>query len=161
MNSVIVFLSQMVNFPTRIADSHSHSSVLLGLFFSSEANICSTTAFPPLGKSDHIVVLVSIDTPSNSRWGSMFHRIAYYCSCADWYGLHDQLRDVLWEDIFKFFASAAIIFCVRHVGTDVYVPHLKHQVKPVSSPWFPAVFATSIEITFFVCTNRVNFLNLN
>ena len=33
VNSVIVFLSQMVNFPTRIADSHSHSSVLLGLFF--------------------------------------------------------------------------------------------------------------------------------
>ena len=33
--------------------------------------------------------------------------MAYDYSCADWDGLCDHLRDVLWEDLFKFSASAA------------------------------------------------------
>ena len=35
-----------------------------------------------------------------------FHHIAYDYSCADWDGLHDHLKDVPWEDIFKSGASA-------------------------------------------------------
>ena len=41
-------LTQMVNFPTWIPDCDSHSPVLLDLFISSDASICSTMAFPPL-----------------------------------------------------------------------------------------------------------------
>ena len=59
-------LTQMVNFPTRIPDCDSHSPALLDLFLSSDASICSTMAFPPLGNSDHVAVSVSIDFPSNS-----------------------------------------------------------------------------------------------
>ena len=59
-------LTQMVNFPTRIPDCDSHSPALLDLFISSDASICSTMAFPSLGNSDHVVVSVSIDFPSNS-----------------------------------------------------------------------------------------------
>ena len=40
-------LTQMVNFPTRIPDCHSHSPALLDRFLSSDASICSTMAFPP------------------------------------------------------------------------------------------------------------------
>ena len=58
-------------------------------------------AFPLLGKSDHIVVSVSIDFPINSKRDAPFHLIAYDYSRADWYGLRDHLRDVPWEDIFK------------------------------------------------------------
>ena len=72
----------------------SHSPTLLDLFLSSEASICSTMDFPPLENSDHGVVSVSIDFPS-------FHCIAYDYSQADWDNLHDHLRDVPWEDIFK------------------------------------------------------------
>ena len=36
-----------------------------------------------------------------------FIAIAYDFSCADWGGLRDHLRDVLWGDIFKLGASAA------------------------------------------------------
>ena len=57
-------LTQIVNFPTRIPDCDSHSP-LLDLFISSNASICSIMAFPPLGKSDHVVVSVSIDFPIN------------------------------------------------------------------------------------------------
>ena len=44
------------------------------------------------------------------------------------------------EDIFKLGASAAASeFCEWvQVGTDVYVPHRKYQVKSHSSPWFSA-----------------------
>ena len=51
----------MVNFPSRIPDCDSHSPALLDLFFSSEANICSTMGLPPLKDSDQIIVSVSID----------------------------------------------------------------------------------------------------
>ena len=85
-------LPQMVNFPTRIPGCDCHSPALLDLFLSSDASICSTMAFLPLGNSDHIVVLVSIDFPSNSQLDAPFHRIVYDYSCADWDGLRDRLR---------------------------------------------------------------------
>ena len=94
----------MVNFPTQILGCDSHSPALLGLFISSDAGICSALAFPPLGNSDHAIVSVSIDFPTTN---AIFHRIAYDYSHADWDGLRDHLRDVLWEDIFKLGASAA------------------------------------------------------
>ena len=56
----------MVNFPTWILDCDSRSPALLNLFYSSNASICSTMAFPPLGNSDYVVVSVSIDFPTNS-----------------------------------------------------------------------------------------------
>ena len=97
----------MVNFPMRIPDCDSHSPALLNLFLSSDASICSIMAFPPLGSSDHVVVSVSIHFPSNSQQDVLFHCITYYYSHDYWYGLHDHLRDVSWEDIFKPGASAA------------------------------------------------------
>ena len=75
-------LTQMVNFPTQIPDCDSHSPALLDLFLSSDASICSTMAFPPLGNSDH-VVSVSIDFPTNSQQDAPFYRIAYDYSRAD------------------------------------------------------------------------------
>ena len=138
--------TQIVNFPTRIPDCDSHSPALLDLFLSSDASICSTMAFPPLGNSDHVVVSVSIDFPINSKQDSPFHRVAYDYSCADWDGLRDHLRDVPWENIFKLGAStAASEFCEWvQVGIDVYIPHRKYQVKPHSSPWFSAACAAAI-----------------
>ena len=46
----------MVNFPTSVPDCDSHSPAILDLFISSDASICSTKTFPPLGNSDHVVV---------------------------------------------------------------------------------------------------------
>ena len=103
-------------------------------------------AFPPLGNSDHVVVSVSIDFPSNSQQDALFYFIGYDYFCADWDGLHDHLRDVPWEDIFKLSASAtAGEFCEWvQVGIDLYIPHRKYQVKPHSSPWFSASCAAAI-----------------
>ena len=63
-------------------------------------------AFPLLENSDHVVVSVSIDFPSNSQQDAPFHFIAYDYFFADWDGLPDHLRDVPREDIFKLSVSA-------------------------------------------------------
>ena len=70
----------MVNLPA--PDSDSQSPALLDLFFSSDANICSTIAFPPLGNSDPVIVLVSIGLPLQC--------MTYDCSHADWGSLDDH-----------------------------------------------------------------------
>ena len=136
---------QMSNFPTRIPVYGPHSPALLGLFLFSDASICSTMDFPPLGNSDH-VVSVSINFPPNSKRDAAFHPIAYDYFNADWNGLHDHLRDVPWEDIFKPSASAtASEFCEWvQVGIDVYIPHRKYQVKPNSSPRFSVCAAAIV-----------------
>ena len=82
---------------TQMVDSH--SPALLDLFLSSDASICFKIAFPPLGNSDHIFVLVSVDFPTSSKKDILFHRIAYHFSCADWDSFRNNLRDVSWEDI--------------------------------------------------------------
>ena len=123
-------LIQMVNFPTRIPDCDSHSPALLDLFISSDTSICSTMTFPPLGNSDNVVVSVSIDFPTNSKRDAPFLYTAYDYSRAYGDGLHDHLRGVPWEDIFKLSASAASSeFCEWvQVGIDVYISHCKYQV---------------------------------
>ena len=79
-------LTQIVNFPTRIPDCDSHSPALLDLFISSDASICSTMAFPPLGNSDDVAVSVYIDFPIKKNlkknfmapfygWGSTASRL--------------------------------------------------------------------------------------
>ena len=64
-------------------------------------------AFPPLGNSDHAIVSVSIDFPSNQKQDAPFQCIASDYSRADWDSFRDHLRDVPWEDIFKLGTSAA------------------------------------------------------
>ena len=68
----------------------------------------------------HNIVSVSINFPSNSKQDASFYRMASDYSCTDWDGLHDHLRYVSWDNIFKLNA---------------------YQVKPHSSLWFSAAWA--------------------
>ena len=94
VNSVIFFfLFQMTllrwsTFSIWIPDYDSYPS-LLDLFLSSDASICSKMIFSPLGKSD-VVVSVSINFPSNSKWDALFHCTAYDYSWADCDGLFKE-----------------------------------------------------------------------
>ena len=153
----------MVNFPIWIPDCDSHSPALLNSFISSHASVCSTMAFPPLGNSNHVVVSVSTDFQSNLKGDSPFHRIVYEYSCGDQDSLCNHLEDAPWEDIFKVGASAAAReFCKWiQIGTDVYIPHRKYQVKPHLHGFQLLVLLPQlIEITFFICTIKKSLLNL-
>ena len=74
------WLTSLLRSLARICDSH--SPVLLDLFISFGASICSTMAFPPSATSDDVVVSVSIDFPSNSKQVALFHSMAYAYSHA-------------------------------------------------------------------------------
>ena len=116
-------------------------------------------AFPPLGNSDHAVVSVSTDFPTNSKRDATFHHIANDYSRTDWNGLCDHLKDVPWEDIFKLSTSAAAGELSEWVlvGIDVYITHHKYQVKSHSSPWFSAACAAPIvHRNYFFCLHQQN-----
>ena len=63
-----------------------------------------------------------------SEVNAPFHWTAFGYSYTDWKGLPEDIKDVLWEDIFKLGASAAVFkFCYWiKVGIDVYVSHCKY-----------------------------------
>ena len=115
VNSVIIFLSQMTLLRWL--------TFLLG--YQTDTSTCSAMAFSTWGNSDHVAVSVSIDFPSNSQQDAPYHCIAYDYSHADSDGLRDHLRDIPWEDFFKFGVSAAASEFYEWVqdGIDVYIPH--------------------------------------
>ena len=82
----------MVNILIRILDCDSHSPVHLDSFIFSDPSTCSTVALTSLGNSDHVIDSVSIDFPSNSKWGTTFHSTAHYYSRADRDGLRYHFR---------------------------------------------------------------------
>ena len=53
-----------------------------------------------------MIVPVSINFPTNSKWDALFYHIVHYYVFADWGGPHGHLRDVPWEDFLKISASA-------------------------------------------------------
>ena len=57
-----------------------------------------------------------------------------------------HLTDVPWEEIFKLSVSAAASeFCEWvQAGIDVYIPHLKYQIKPHLPSLFSAACAAAI-----------------
>ena len=64
-------LTQRVNFPSQISGCDSQSPALFDLFLSSDASICSAVIFPQLESSDHGVVSIFTDFPSNSNWDAV------------------------------------------------------------------------------------------
>ena len=69
----------MIHFPTTIPYCDCHSPALSDLVLSCHhsicfmvASICFMVAFTRLRTSNHVVVLVSFDFPSKSKWGIPF-----------------------------------------------------------------------------------------
>ena len=92
------------------------------------------------------MVSVSVDFAVTSEKDAPYHRKAFDYSRADWDGFRDHLRDVPWNDIYKYGASRAACEFSEwlQVGIDTYIPNHKYQVKPHSSPWFSPSCAAAI-----------------
>ena len=154
-------LTQMFNFPSRISDCDSHSP-LLDFFLSSNASICCTMGFPRLGNSDHVVVSVSFNFSSKSKRDAPFHHIAHNYSFADWDGRRDHLRDIPWEDIFKFSDSAVASEFVRGFRLELMylslLVNIRSSLTHLHSFQLLVLLPQFTETTFFVCTNRIKLL---
>ena len=61
----------MVIFPIQIPDCDPYIPALLDFFLSSDATICSITAFLPLENPDHVVFAVSIDFSNKLKTGCL------------------------------------------------------------------------------------------
>ena len=90
VNSVITFLSQMTLLRWLTFLLGSQNVILIVLLF-----------------WIYLFLLTLVSCCCLSFQDVPFHRIAYDYSLADWDGLHDHLRDVPWEYIFKLGVSAA------------------------------------------------------
>ena len=104
---------------------------------------------------------VSTDFFSNSTGDTSIHWTAFEHSHANWDGVHDHIRHVLWEDIFKRSTAAASKFCEGvHVEIDAKIIHRKYQVKPhlYSLHGFQelGLLPQLIKIPLFDCTDRKN-----
>ena len=103
---------------------------------------------------------VSMAFPSNSQWDASFHHIAYDYSHANWDGFLDHLRDVPWEDIFKLGASAAASEFVSGFELELMYIYLIENIRPslihLHGFQLLVLLLQFIEITFFVCTKRIN-----
>ena len=115
--------------------------------------------FPQLGNSDHVVVSVFIDFAINSKQDTPFHRVTYDYSCADWDGLCDHLRDVFLNSVLLLllvnFVSGfrlELMYISLIVSIKSNLTHLQGFQQLVLLPLF-------IEITSFICTDRINLLN--
>ena len=94
----------MANF-TWIPDCDSHRPAVLDLFISSVA--CSTMAFTPFRNSDHVVVSVSIDFPSNSKGDALLHPIAYENSLRQFHDERIPLNMVLLLQLLNFVSGSS------------------------------------------------------
>ena len=138
-------LTQMVNFPTRIAECYPRSPALLELLY----YFLLTWVF-------------------FLQW--LFHHWKFWKFCLGFHWLSSNARGILfspafdcvpWEDIFRlgtFAAAPAAEFCVWvQVGIDLYIPHRKYHVKPLSFPWFLAASgAVIVHRSHFSCFHQHN-----
>ena len=89
-------------------------------------------AFLPLRNSDHVVASVFIDFLSSSKQDAPFNCTAYDYSSADWYRLHDNLRDVPWEDIFKLKLELIYLSLIVHIRSSLTHLHGFHLLVLLS-----------------------------
>ena len=124
-------VTKMFNLPTQTpdCDSQSCSFKCISLFWQ---YYLFYSGFLSIEKCCyHVVILVSIVFPSNSKENGTF--LLHSWQLLD---LYYHLRDVSKEDIYELSASAAPTdFCeLFQVEIDVYTPHSKYQIKPHSFP---------------------------
>ena len=77
----------------------------LELFLTSDPALYYVEAFATPGNSNHVVVSVSAYFTVTSEKDAPCHCKAFDYSRADWEGFCDHLRDVPWNDIYKYGAS--------------------------------------------------------
>ena len=100
----------------------------------------------------------------SSEKDAPYHHKTFDYSRADWYGFCEDLRDVPWNNTYRYGASKATFeFYELQVGIHRYIPNRIFLVKPhYSSPWFSPSCAAAIghRNHFFIFIKETNQLVL-
>ena len=130
-------LTQIVNQPTRI-----HTNVQ-GLLTQTLLDVCLTddterivfmTTCPPIGSSDHNVVVIRINTETPNLQPE-YRRLVWHYNAADWNALRDSLSSLPWD---KTFESSCVDTCWESFSKSLravmakFIPHEIVNPKPVS-----------------------------
>ena len=139
-------LTQIVTEPTRVPDVASHFPNLLDLFLTTCPDRCVSSVLSPLGRSDHSVVSVEIDTQLKETSDIPFHRTVFRYSKADWDGFRSFIADAPLSIFFKSGACKVASFLSEWIfdGMNCFIPSKKFQQKPNSQPWFTPECAAAI-----------------
>ena len=113
-------------------------------------------AFRPLGNSDHVVVAVSIDFPTNSQWGcpSSSDSLTIFV-------LIGAVFMIIWEMFHGRMSLDSVLLLLLVSFLSGFRLELMH-ICPIHLHGFQLLMQLPqfIEITFFVCTNKLNLQNL-
>ena len=130
-----------------------HNYTVLDSFLTSEPSLCSAVAFPPLRNSVHVVASTSTNFLLSSKEDVPFYCTVLDYSCAECIGLHDQIKDVAWEDNFDLDVAAITEICESvQAGINKYIFNLMYQVKRHLSTWSLATDA--------MIAHKINLLHL-
>ena len=110
------------------------------------------------------MVSVFVNSVVSSEKDAPYHRKVLDNRKADWDGFCDHLRDIPWNDIYKYGPSKAVSKFSEwlQVGVGPYIPNCKYQVKHHSSPWFSPSCAAAIAHRnhFYIFIKEINRLCL-
>ena len=153
----------MVNFHTWIPD-RAPTLLLFWIDLFLPTLVFVLQCCPPLGNSDHVFVSASIGFSSQLKKDASFHHITYDCSCVDGEGLHDHMRDVPGDNIFKLMLLLLLVNFVSGFSLELMYIALIVSVRSSFTHHHGfqllVLLPQSIEITFFVFSNRLTFLSL-
>ena len=86
--------------------------------------VCSGMTFPPLGSSDHVVISVSIDFPSNSQWDASFHCRVYDYSFHRRISLNLVLLLLLVSFVSGFRLELMYIYLIENIRSNLTFIHV-------------------------------------
>ena len=111
------------------------------IFISSMLVFVPQCPFPPLGNSDHAVLFLSIDFPSNSQRDALFHCIAYDYIFSCWF----VIKTRVWQKSFFLNALSSIFWCTPSVLDNL----IRSTPVIYYSYWF--FYVTTISYDFRRC----------
>jgi hypothetical protein len=134
-------LYQHVLFPTRYRAGNKPS--LLDLVFTdSKHNILNIEALPPLGKSDHVTLLFSLNSSRNSA-PSPVNRPNY--SKADFTHISSMLSSINWEEEFTNISAESSLTILDEFLTDIREALIPYSSSPSTTKLQPAWLTRTVK----------------
>jgi hypothetical protein len=137
-------LTQIINGSTRIPDRIGDFANTLDLFLTSNSLTFSSNIFPPIGNSDHNLIVVYCNSGGDICRKSIKRKIFHF-KRADWDGLSAFFHDMKIDDSLDPSIVAINLSNTIKEGIEKFIPSSVFSKSAKSPPWFnPACHAAHI-----------------